>query len=163
MNFGCICVGVLKCYAVNMHFRFLLHPLLLCKLAKLTNYSTWYMYGIYHVYVWNIPCIYHILMFTGFEGWNVFLKISGVDITLYSPMAWIHSNRIRKKKRKEQFNIQGISMVYTMYIPALGNIHGISMIYTMDIPYIIFIGVPDEESFSKRKVRNWNLEGSCLC
>ncbi len=33
-------------------------------------------------------------------------------------------------------------MVYTMYIPALGNIHGISMVYTMDIPCIIFIGVP---------------------
>ncbi len=34
-------------------------------------------------------------------------------------------------------------MVYTMYMPALGNIHGTSMVYTMDIPCEIFIGVPD--------------------
>ncbi len=34
-------------------------------------------------------------------------------------------------------------MVYTMFIPALGNIHVIYMVYNMDIPCIIFIGVPD--------------------
>ena len=49
-----------------------------------------------------------------------FLKFSGVDITLSSPMAWVHSNRIRKNTRKLHFNILGIYMVYAMYIPALG-------------------------------------------
>ncbi len=60
------------------------------------------------------------------------LKFSGFDITLSSPMAWVHSNRIRKNTRKLHFNILCIYMVYTMYIPALGiymvcawYIHGI--------------------------------------
>ncbi len=85
---------------------------------------TMYMSGIYLVYT-----IYSCLQ--DLKDEYAFLKFSGVDIALYAPMAWVHSNRIWKKKRKYQFNIQGISMVYTMYIPALGNIHGISMVYTM--------------------------------
>jgi hypothetical protein len=60
-------------------------------------------------------------------------------------MSWVPSNRIRKNKRKEQFNIQCICMVYTMYIPELCNIHGICMVYTIHIPCKIFIGVPDDE------------------
>jgi hypothetical protein len=49
------------------------------------------------------------------------------------------------KTGHKPINIQGISMVYTMFIPALSNIHGISMVYTMDIPCIIFNRVPDEQ------------------
>ena len=49
-----------------------------------------------------------------------FLKFSGFDITLSSPMAWVHSNRIRKNTRKLHFNILCIYMVYTIYITAMG-------------------------------------------
>ncbi len=72
-----------------------------------------------------------------------FLKFSGVDITLSSLMAWVHSNRIRKKYKKITFQytwyIHGIYHVYT----GTGYNHGIYMVYTMDIPCIIIIGVPD--------------------
>ena len=100
---------------------------------------TMYMSVIYYVYT-----IYSCLQ--DLKNEYAFLKFYGVYIALYTPMTWVYSNRIREKKRKEQFNIQGICMVYTMYIPALSNIHGISMVYTMNIPCKIFIGVPDGSS-----------------
>ena len=71
-----------------------------------------------------------------------FLAFSGFDITLSSPMAWVHSNIIRKNTRKLHLYIPCIYMVYTMYTQALG-MYGIYMVYTWYIPCILFIGVSD--------------------
>ena len=87
---------------------------------------TMYISRIYLVYTMGLHCL-------DLKDEYAFLKFSGFDITLSSPMAWVHRNRIRKNTRKLHFNILCIYMVYTMYIPALG----IYMVYTWYI-YVVY-------------------------
>ncbi len=79
---------------------------------------TMYISRIFLVYTMDLRCL-------DLKDKSAFLKFSGFDIALSSPMAWVHSNRIRKNTRKLHVNILCIYMVYTMY-PAMG----IYMVYT---------------------------------